>query len=123
MLAIAERVRKIQERARSLALLQVELATIELKRKGKWIGIAAALAVVALVVVLYSVGFAFAALAAGLTEVVPLWGALLIVSGLLLLTAAILLFVAMRFARKAAPARPVEAVQEAQTTAQELRDA
>ena len=108
MLAIAERVRKIQERARSLALLQVELATIELKRKGKWIGIAAALAVVALVVVLYSVGFAFAAVAAGLTEVVPLWGALLI---------------AMRFARKAAPARPVEAVQEAQTTAQELRDA
>ena len=32
MLAIAERVRKIQERARSLALLQVELATIELKQ-------------------------------------------------------------------------------------------
>ncbi len=123
MLAIADRVRKIQERARSLALLQLELATIELKRKAKWIGIAAALAVVALVVVLYSVGFAFAAIAAGLTEVVPLWGALLIVSGLLLLTAAILVFLAMRFARKAAPARPAEAVQEAQTTAQELRDA
>ena len=107
---------------RSLALLQLELATIELKRKAKWIGIAAALAVVA-VVVLYSVGFAFAALAAGLTEWVPLWGALLIVSGLLLLTAAVVLFLAMRFVRKATPARPVEAVQEAQTTAQELRDA
>jgi protein-S-isoprenylcysteine O-methyltransferase Ste14 len=122
MLAIAERVKKIQERARALALLQVELATIELKRKAKAIGIAAALAIVALVVVLYSIGFAFASLAAGLTSWVPLWGALLIVSGLLLLTAAILLFVAMRFAKKATPV-PAEAVEEAQTTAQELRDA
>jgi hypothetical protein len=65
----------------------------------------------------------FAAVAAGLTEVVPLWASLLIVAFLLLLTAAVLLLAAARFARRAGPARPVETVEEAQTTARELRDA
>jgi hypothetical protein len=123
MLGIVESAKRIQARATSLVKLQLELLTLELKRKTKALGIAAALAIVALVVVLYSIGFVFAAMAAGLTEVVPLWAALLIVSFALLVTAAVLVLVAVRFARKAGPARPVETVQEAQTTVQEIRDA
>jgi protein-S-isoprenylcysteine O-methyltransferase Ste14 len=122
MLGLAERVREIQSHARSLARLQLELAMLEVKRKAKALGIAAALGIVALVVVLYAIGFIFAAMATGLTEVVPLWAALLIVSFLLLLTALVLLLVAVRTAKKAGPARPVETVEEAQTTVRELRD-
>jgi protein-S-isoprenylcysteine O-methyltransferase Ste14 len=123
MLGIAERVQEIQNRARTLARLQLELVTLELKRKGKAIAIAAVLAIIALVVVLYGIGFVFAAIAAGIAEALPLWASLLIVAFLLFLTASLLLYLAMRSAKKAAPARPVEAVEEAQKTAQELRDA
>jgi membrane protein implicated in regulation of membrane protease activity len=123
MLGIPARFQEIKTRAITLARLQLELVTLELKRKGKALAIAAALAIIAPVVVLYAIGFIFAAIAAGLTEVIPLWAALLIVSLLLLLTAAVLLYLAVRSARKAGPARPVEAVEEAQKTAQEIRDA
>ena len=122
MLGIVERAQQIKARALGLARLQVELATLELKRKAKAIGIAAALGVIALVVVLYAIGFVFAAIAAGLTEVVPLWASLLIVAFLLLVTAAVLVFLASRFARRAGPV-PAETVAEAQTTVRELRDA
>jgi H+/Cl- antiporter ClcA len=123
MLGIAARVQEIKTRAITLARLQLELVTLELKRKGKALAIAAVLAIIALVVVLYAIGFIFAAIAAGVAEALPLWAALLIVSLLLLLTAAVLLYLAVRSARKAGPARPVEAVAEAQKTVQEIRDA
>ena len=58
----------MKARATTLARLQVELAAIELKRKGKAIAIAAVLAIIALVVVLYAIGFIFAAIAAGIAE-------------------------------------------------------
>jgi len=122
MLGIVERAHEIKARAPALARLQLELATLEFKRKAKAIGIAAALGVIALVAVLYAIGFVFAAIAAGLSEVVPLWASLLIVGFLLLLTAAVLLLAAARVARRAGPARPVETVEEAQTTARVLRD-
>ena len=123
MLGVVERAKQIKARALALARLQLELATLEFKRKAKAIGIAAALAVIALVAILYAIGFVFAAIAAGLSEVVPLWASLLIVGFLLLLTAAVLLLAAARVARGAGPARPVETVEEAQTTARVLRDA
>jgi putative superfamily III holin-X len=123
MLGIVEHAREIKARAVGLARLQLELATLELKRKAKAIGIAAALGIIALAAVLYAIGFVFAAIAAGLTEVVPLWASLLIVAFLLLLTAAVLLLAAARVARRAGPARPVETMEEAQTTARELRGA
>ena len=109
MLGIPARLQEIKTGAITLARLQLELAMLEFSRKAKALGVAAALAIVALVCVLYAVGFVFAAAAAGLVEVVPLWGALLIVSFLLLVTAVVLVLVAARFARKAGPV-PVETV-------------
>lgn len=123
MLGLAERARAIKTRALNVARLQLELATMEVKRKAKWLLIASGLAVVALVSVLYAVGFVFAAIAAGIAEALPLWASLLIVAFLLFVTAAVLLLAALRMARKAGPARPVETVEEAQETARELRDA
>jgi membrane protein implicated in regulation of membrane protease activity len=121
MLGLAARVQAIKARALRLVRLQIELATIELKRKAKWIAIAAALAVTALVAVFYAMGFVFAAIAVGIAEALPLWASLLIVAFLLLLTAAVLLLAAARMARRAG-ARP-ETVEEAQETVRELRDA
>ena len=122
MLGLAERAQAIKTRALNVARLQVELATMEMKRKAKWIFIAAGLAIVALVTILYAVGFIFAAIAAGIAEALPMWASLLIVAFLLFITAAVLLLAAVKIARKAGPARPVEAVEEAQETARELRD-
>ena len=123
MLGLSERARAIKTRALTLARLQVELATMEMKRKAKWIAIAAAIAAVALVVALYAIGFVFAAIAAGIAEALPLWAALLIVAFLLFLTAAVLVLLALRTARKAGPPRPAETVEEARETARELRGA
>lgn len=123
MLGLAARAQAMKARVLSLARLQIELATIEMKRKAKWLVIAAGLAVVALVAVLYAIGFVFAAIAAGIAEALPLWASLLIVAFLLLVTAAVLLFAAIRMAKKAGRPRPVETVEEARETARELRDA
>jgi hypothetical protein len=55
------------------------------------------------VLVVYAIGFAFASAAAGISEALPLWLSLLIVSGLILLLAAIAGLLAVRFAQKASP--------------------
>ena len=64
----------------------------------------------------YAIGFAFAALAAGLSETISLWLSLLIVAGILFLAAAIAAFLAVRFVRKASPATPTQALEEAART-------
>jgi hypothetical protein len=105
---------------RSIAQLNLELAKLEAKQKATALGIAGGLAVVALVLVLYAIGFSLAAAAVGLSEALPLWASLLIVAGIVILVAAILGFLAMRFARKASPAKPVQAIEEAERTAKML---
>lgn len=103
MLRLLERVQQIRDNAETLIRLNIELKQLEMKRKARLYGIALALAVVALVLVLYAIGFAFAAAATGIAEALPLWAALLIVSFLLLVTAAIVGLVASRVAQQAGP--------------------
>jgi uncharacterized membrane protein YqjE len=123
MLRIVESARQVRQRTRRLIRLNIELAQLEMKRKARLYGVALVLGVVALVLVLYAVGFLFAAIAVGIAEGIPLWGALLIVTFLLCVTAAALGLVAARMVRKAGPVRPEAAVAEARKTAQELGDA
>ena len=75
--------KEIVGRAKSVARLQAQLAQLEIKQKLVKIGIGAGLAVVALILTLYAIGFLFAGAAAGLAYVVPWWAALLIVGGVL----------------------------------------
>lgn len=121
MLDIVTRVQGIQARLRSLVALQLELAKLEVRGKAKTLAIAAAFGIVALVLMLYALGFALAALAAGFAADLSLWVALLCVAGVALLGAAVLGLVAARMAKRAAPARPAETVEEAQRTAEALR--
>jgi len=122
MLGIVERAQQVRDRIRTVVKLNIELAQLELKRKARLYGIAAALGVIALMLVLYAIGFLFASIATGIAESLPLWAALLIVAALLALTAAVLGFVASRLIKKAGPPKPAATIAEAQKTVRELGD-
>ena len=111
----------MRRQLQSLTALNLELAKLEGKQKATALSLAGGLAVVAAALVVYAIGFAFAAAAAGLAEALPLWLSLLIVAGVILLVAGILGFLAMRFARKASSAQPSQAIQEAEWTLKTLR--
>jgi hypothetical protein len=121
MFGVVARVEAVKNRARSLAQLNLELAKLEGKQKATAVGIAGGLGAVAAVLVVYAIGFIFASIAAGLNETLSLWLSLLIVAGLLLLVAAIAAYLARRFARKASPPKPTQALEEAARTVETLQ--
>jgi protein-S-isoprenylcysteine O-methyltransferase Ste14 len=116
MFGVLTRAKAVKNRTLSLARLNVELAKLEAKAKATAIGTGAGLAAGAAVLLVYAIGFAFAALAAGLSEAISLWLSLLIVAGILFLAAAIAGFLAVRFVRKASPPTPEQALEEAART-------
>ena len=119
MLGIVTQAQRVQARLKSLVQLNIELAKVEGKRRAIALGIALGLAVLAVVLVLYAVGFLFAAAAVGIAEELPLWLSLLIVAIALLLFAAVAGLVAARFAKKVSP--PSEAVEEAKRTVETVQ--
>jgi membrane protein implicated in regulation of membrane protease activity len=116
MFGVLTRAKAVKKRTLSLARLNVELAKLEGKQKATAIGTGAGLGAGAGVLLVYAIGFAFAALAAGLSEAISLWLSLLIVAGILFLAAAIAAYLAVRFFRKASPAAPAQALEEAART-------
>ena len=121
MFGFVSRTRSVKQRAESLVRLNLELAKLEAKKKVAALGVAAGLALLAVVLVVYAIGFAFATAAAGISEALPLWLSLLIVTGLILLLAAIAGLLAARFAKKASPPKPAQAIEEAERTVETLR--
>lgn len=121
MLGLLTRVKTVKQRTRTLVRLNLELAKLEAKQKATALGIAGGLGLVAGVFVVYGIGFAFAAAAAGLSETLALWLALLIVAGILFLVAAVAVLLAMRFARKASPPKPEQAIEEAERTVEAVK--
>lgn len=120
MLGVKAHARAVNRRMRSIARLNLELAKLEAKQKAAALGIAGGLGLVAVVLVFYAIGFSFAAAAAGLSESLSLWASLLIVAGMIVLVAAILALLARRFARKASPPKPEQAIEEAERTMEML---
>jgi uncharacterized membrane protein len=118
--AVAE-ARAAQRRMRSLARLNLELATREAQQKATAIGVAGGLAIAAFVIVLYAIGLIFALVAIVLDLWLPLWASVLIVIGLMLLAAAILGLLARSSARKALPPRPLQAIEEGERTIATLK--
>jgi hypothetical protein len=121
MFGVVTRVNAIKNRTQSLVQLNLELAKLEGKQKATAVGIAGGLGAVAAVLIVYAIGFAFAAIAAGLSEALSLWLSLLIVAGILLLLAAIAGFLARRLLRKASPPKPSQALEEAARTVETLQ--
>ena len=67
--------------------------------------------------------FALAAAAAGLATTLPVWASLLIVCGALVLVGAILAAIGVTMLQKGAKPIPEQAFEEAELTAEALRDA
>ena len=114
--------RAVNRRLRSLVRLNLELAKLEGKQKATALAIGVGLGVGAFVLVLYAVFFVFAAIAAALDQHLSLWVALLIVAGMILIVVAVLVFLAMRFVRKALPAKPSQAIEEGERTIATLKN-
>ena len=118
---IGRATREVVGRARSVAMLQVELALQEIKRKLAKIGIGLGLAVGAALFALYAIGFLFAAAAAGIATALPLWASLLIVGAVLLMIVFLLLALAIRSFKAGAPPVPKQAIEEAKVTTETVR--
>ena len=121
MFGVVARAKAVKNRTRSLVQLNLELAKLEGKQKATAVGIAGGLAAAAAVLLVYAIGFLFAAIAAGLSEALSLWLSLLIVAGMLILFAAIAGLLAKRFARKATPPQPEQALEEAARTVETMQ--
>jgi uncharacterized membrane protein YqjE len=114
-------VKQVAEHASSLVRLELELASLELKKKAAALGVGLALVVGAAVVALYAVGFLFATITAGLATAMATWLALLIVTVFLLVVTAVLGLIGQRLIKKGTPPVPEQAIAEAKITSNALR--
>ena len=113
--------KQVAEHASSLVRLELELASLELKRKLGALGVGIGLGVGAALFAVFALGFLYATIAAALATFVPTWLALLIVTVFLLLKAGLLGFLALRSVRKGPPPGPQHAIQEAKLTTGALK--
>ena len=114
-------VKDVTDHAKALVGLEVELAKVELSRKLGALGIGIALAVGALVVAVYGIGFLFATIAAALATFMPTWLALLAVALFLFLLAGVLAMIGLRKIRRGTPPVPEQAITEAKLTSQAIK--
>jgi uncharacterized membrane protein YqjE len=114
-------VKQVAEHASSLVRLELELASLELKKKAAALGVGLALVVGAVVFALYAVGFLFATITAGLATAMATWLALLIVTVFLLVVTAVLGLIGQRLIKKGTPPVPEQAIAEAKITSNALR--
>ncbi|HZB36023.1 MAG TPA: phage holin family protein [Gaiellaceae bacterium] len=111
----------VAEKASAIARLELELASMELKKKVAALGMGIGLLVGALLVLVYTVGFGFATVAAALATFLPLWLSLLIVTGFLFLLTALLAFAGVKKVQRGTPPVPKQAIDEAKLTTQALK--
>jgi hypothetical protein len=112
--------KELVDRARSIVRLEVELALLEVKAKLVRIAVGVGLGAGAAVVALFAIGFLAAGGAAALALVIPVWGALLAMGGILLLLTGALIFLAIRSLKAGTPPVPEEAIEEAKLTTETL---
>ena len=113
--------KQVADHAKALVGLEVELASLELKRKVASLGIGIALAVAAALFGLFALGFLLATVAAALATFLATWLALLIVGGGLLVVAAVLGLVGLSRIRRGTPPVPQQAIHEAKLTTEALK--
>jgi uncharacterized membrane protein YqjE len=114
-------VKEVAERVSAIVRLELELASMEIQRKIKSLGLGIAFAAGAAVFLVFMVGFAYATIAAALATVMPTWAALLVVTGILLLKAAVCGVLALNRIRKGTPPVPEQAIREAKLTTEALK--
>jgi hypothetical protein len=113
--------KNVSEHLSAILRLEIELATMELKRKVVALGVGIGLGVGALVFLVFMLGFLFATIAAALATFLSTWLALLIVTGILLLGAGVLGMLALKSITKGTPPVPEQAIREAKLTTNALK--
>jgi len=113
--------KSVAEHASAIARLEVELATLELKNKVSQLGIGIGMGVGAGLFAFFGLGFVFATIAAALATFLPTWLALLIVTVLLFLLAALFGLIARNRIQKATPPVPEQAIEEAKLTTEAIK--
>ena len=117
---IAGAARRVAEHANSVVRLQLELAALEVKKKVMAFGVAIGLGAGALLFGLLAVGFALATLTAVFATFLATWLALLVMTGILLLLAAVCAFLAATRLKKSRPV-PDAAIRETKATLEAIR--
>ena len=113
--------KQVAEHASALARLELELATLELKRKLGALGLGVGLGVGAAVFLLFMLGFGLATIAAALATFLSTWLALLLVTALLLVLAGTLGALALGKIKKGTPPVPQQAIREAKLTTEAIK--
>jgi hypothetical protein len=111
----------VAERASSLVRLELELATLELKRKVTALAVGIGLGIGAAILALFALGFAFATIAAALATFLSTWLALLIVAAGLFALTGVLGLLALGKIKKGTPPVPEQAIREAKLTTDRLK--
>lgn len=114
-------VKEVAERASAIVRLELELAALELKRKVSSLGLGIGLLLGAVVLAVFMLGFFFATIAAGLATAMPVWAALLVTTGILLLLAAVVGYLGIAKVKKGTPPVPEQAILEAKLTTEALK--
>ena len=114
-------VKEVAERASAIVRLELELATLELKRKVSSLGLGIGLLLGAAVLAVFMLGFFFATIAAGLATAMPVWAALLVTTGIILLLAAVVGYLGVAKVKKGTPPVPEQAILEAKLTTEALK--
>lgn len=113
--------KRVAEHASSIARLELELATLELKQKVAALGLGLALAVGAALFGLFMIGFLLATIAAALATFLATWLALLIVTVALLVLSGTFGMLALARIKKGTPPVPQQAIREAKLTQAALK--
>ena len=113
--------KQVAEHASALARLEMELASLELKRKVAILGAGIGLGIGAAVFGFFALGFGLAAAAAGFATFLATWLAILIVFGILLFLTLVLGLLALGRVKKGTPPVPEQAIAEAKLTSAALK--
>jgi Putative Actinobacterial Holin-X, holin superfamily III len=113
--------KEVAEHASALTKLELELATLELKKKAATLGVGIGLGIGAAFFALFGLAFALATIAAALALVLPWWLALLIITGALFLVAGIAGVIAVGRLRRGTPPVPEKAIAEAKLTTEAIK--
>lgn len=119
---LADAARDVAEHASALARLELRLALTEVRRKARRVGIGAGLLVGAALVGGFGVTIGIAAGIAAIALALPVWLALLVVGGFLLLLSGLLGVVGLGLVKRGTPPVPEAAIEEARLTTEALKN-
>ncbi|MEU5995357.1 phage holin family protein [Spirillospora sp. NPDC047418] len=117
-----ELVRQAAQQVSELMRAELRLAVAELKDKGRHAGTGAGMFGGAALVALYGLAVLLAAAIAAIALALPVWASALIIGGFLMLVAAVLALLGLSQSKRATPAKPEQAMDEARQTVAELKE-